>query len=139
MSYHQYSFMNKVAKCNNQLKNCSHSLHIHFNKYFRTTQGTHYFLTFSCIISLVPAPDIASIDIPTAVGVTFAITFIISFSLGGLVTASILWFCYFTGVSTKATESPPSIPTAATYEVVGPDRKKIDGIELESNSAYGIA
>ena len=37
------------------------------------------------------------------------------------------------------TEAPPSIPTATTYEVVGFNQKKINTIELETNSAYGTA
>ena len=37
------------------------------------------------------------------------------------------------------TETPPSIPTDATYEVVGINQNKTSTIELESNAAYGTA
>ena len=41
--------------------------------------------------------------------------------------------------SSKTTKSPPPVPTttAATYEVVGVNKKESNTIELESNSAYG--
>eukprot|EP00731_Ephydatia_muelleri_P011196 Em0006g90a len=83
----------------------------------------------------------ASIGTSTAVGISVAMTFILSFSLGGLVTAIIICGCYNPRrFSSKTTKSPPPVPTttAATYEVVGFNKKESNTIELESNSAYGI-
>ena len=92
---------------------------------------------FDCVVSghLVSGSNIVSIDTPTAVGITFAITFIISFSMGMLVAFIILCVCYIPRVSSITTEA--SIPT--TYEVVGINQKQTSTIELESNAAYGIA
>eukprot|EP00731_Ephydatia_muelleri_P011273 Em0006g167a len=82
----------------------------------------------------------ASISTSTAVGISVAMTFILSFSLGGLVTAIIICGCYNPRrFSSKTTKSPPPVPTAipATYEMVGFNKKEGNTIELESNSAYG--
>ncbi|KAL5500719.1 hypothetical protein EMCRGX_G012315 [Ephydatia muelleri] len=82
----------------------------------------------------------ASIGTSTAVGISVAMTFILSFSLGGLVTAIIICGCYNPRrFSSKTTKSPPPVPTttAATYEVVGFNKKEGNTIELENNSAYG--
>ena len=64
-----------------------------------------------------------SIDVSTAVGITFSITFIMAFSLGVLVT-----------MCTKTTSHHPNAP----YDVVGINQKKIDvNISLVNNDAYG--
>ena len=81
----------------------------------------------------------ASIGTPTAVGITFAVTFLISSSLGALVATIIICVCYIPRVSSMTTEAPPSIPTATTCEVVGINQKSTNTIELESNAAYGTA
>ena len=48
--------------------------------------------------------------------------------------------CYIPRVLSSLTiEAPPSIPTATIYEVVGINQKKINTLELETNSAYGTA
>ena len=65
------------------------------------------------------------IIIPTAVGITFAVTFLISSSLGALVATIIICVCYIPRVSSMTTEAPPSIPTATTYEVVGINLKSL--------------
>ncbi|KAL5500680.1 hypothetical protein EMCRGX_G012275 [Ephydatia muelleri] len=89
--------------------------------------------------SLLPSCG-ASIGTSTAVGISVAMTFILSFSLGGLVTAIIICGCYNPRrFSSKTTKSPPPVPTTTTaaYEVVGFNKKEGNTIELESNSAYG--
>ncbi|KAL5500682.1 hypothetical protein EMCRGX_G012277 [Ephydatia muelleri] len=81
-----------------------------------------------------------SIGTSTAVGISVAMTFILSFTLGGLVTAIIICGCYNPRrFSSKTTKPPPPVPTttATTYEVVGFNKKEGNTIELESNSAYG--
>ena len=67
-------------------------------------------------------------------GMTSAVTLLISSSLGALVATIIICVCYIPRVSSKATDAPPSIPTATTY-----DQKPTNTIELESNAAYGTA
>ena len=55
-------------------------------------------------------------------------------------TAIIICGCYNPRrFSSKTTKSPPPVPTttAATYEVVGINKKEGNTIELENNSAYG--
>ena len=55
-------------------------------------------------------------------------------------TAIIICGCYNPKrFSSKTTTSPPPVPTttAATYEVVGFNKKEGNTIEVESNSAYG--
>ena len=100
-------------------------------------------IVYSFISLTVTASCGASIDTSTAVGASAAIAFILSFSLGGLVTAIIICGCYNPRrFSSKTTRSPPPVPTATTattYEVVGFNKNKKEGntIELESNSAYG--
>ena len=73
----------------------------------------------------------SSIDVSTAVGITFSITFIMAFSLGVLVTICV------SKATSKTTLHHPSTPNAPC-EVVGINQKKIDVIPLESNDAYGI-
>ena len=52
-------------------------------------------------------------------------------------TAIIICGCYNPRrFSSKTTKSPPPVH-AATYEVVGFNKKESNTIELESNSAYG--
>ena len=99
-----------------------------------TSKSTHV------LMFLFSASCGASIGTSTAVGISVAMTFILSFSLGGLVTAIIICGCYNPRrFSSKTTKSPPPVPTttAATYEVVGFNKKESNTIELESNSAYG--
>ena len=79
------------------------------------------------------------INTPIAVGITFAVTFLISSSLGALVATIIICVCYIPRISSMTTEAPLSIPTATTYEVVGINLKQTNTIELESNAAYGTA
>ena len=74
-----------------------------------------------------------SIDVSTAVGITFSITFIMAFSLGVLVTICI---SCISKTRSKTTSPHPSTPNAP-YEVVGIDQKKMDVIPLENNDAYG--
>ncbi|KAL5500401.1 hypothetical protein EMCRGX_G011958 [Ephydatia muelleri] len=76
------------------------------------------------------ASHVPSIDVSTAVGITFSITFIMALSLGVLVTV-----CIF---KTKSkTTSPHHYTPNAPNEVVGINQKKIDVIPLDSNVAYG--
>ncbi|KAL5500412.1 hypothetical protein EMCRGX_G011970 [Ephydatia muelleri] len=74
--------------------------------------------------SLVP-----SIDVSTAVGITFSITFIMALSLGVLMTV-----CIFK--TRSKTTSPHHYTPNAPNEVVGINQK-IDVIPLDSNVAYG--
>eukprot|EP00731_Ephydatia_muelleri_P011279 Em0006g173a len=87
-----------------------------------------------------PSPSCGvSIGTSTAVGISVAMTFILSFTLGGLVIAIIICGCYNPRrFSSKTTKPPPPVPTttATTYEVVGFNKKEGNTIELESNSAY---
>ena len=74
-----------------------------------------------------------SIDVSTAVGITFSITFITAFSLGVLVTICV------NCISTRRfkTASPhPSTPNTP-YEVGIIDQKEIDVIPMQGNAAYG--
>eukprot|EP00731_Ephydatia_muelleri_P033834 Em0039g20a len=73
---------------------------------------------------------VPSIDVSTAVGITFSITFIMAFSLGVLVTV-----CIFK--TRSKTTSPHHYTPNAPNEVVGINQKKIDVILIESNAAYG--
>eukprot|EP00731_Ephydatia_muelleri_P011169 Em0006g63a len=73
-------------------------------------------------------------SVPITSSSTFAMTFILSFSLGGLGTAIIICGCYNPRrFSSKTTKSPPPVPTTsvATYEVVGFNKKESKTIELE--------
>ena len=79
------------------------------------------------------ASHVPSIGVSTAVGITFSITFIMAFSLGVLVTISIISKTRF-----KTAPPHPSTPIAP-YEVEGIRENKIDVIPLESNAAYGTA
>ena len=78
------------------------------------------------------AGHLPSIDVSTAVGITFSITFIMAFSLGVLETICIS--CVFK--TRSKTTSPHPTTSNAPYEVVGMNQK-IDVIPLESNDAYG--
>ena len=69
----------------------------------------------------------ASLDTSTVVGISVAMTFILSFSLGGLVTAIIICGCYIPRRFSSKT-------TNTAYDTVGDNNKTI---ELEINSAYG--
>eukprot|EP00731_Ephydatia_muelleri_P011307 Em0006g201a len=103
------------------------------------------FMTASVPITSSSSPTSTSscgacIGTSTAVGISVAMTFIFSFSLGGLVTAIIICGCYNPRrFSSKTTKSPPPVPatTIATYEMVGFNKKEGNTIELVSNSAYG--
>ena len=86
--------------------------------------------TFVYLPCVFAASHLLSIDVSTAVGITFSITFIMAFSLGVLVTVCIS--CVIKTRS-KTTSPHPSTP----YDVVGRNQKKIDVIPLESNDAYG--
>ena len=96
-------------------------------------------MVFHMFLFSVAMSNAVGINIPTAVGITFAVTFLISSSLGALVATIIICVCYIPRVSSMTTEAPPSIPTATTYEVVGINQKPTNTIELESNAAYGTA
>eukprot|EP00731_Ephydatia_muelleri_P011551 Em0006g445a len=76
---------------------------------------------------------VPSIDVSTAVGITFSITFIMAFSLGVLVTICI---SCISKTRSKTTSPHPSTPNAP-YEMVDINQKKIDVIPLENNDAYG--
>ena len=71
-----------------------------------------------------------SIDVSTAVGITFSITFIMAFSLGVLVTICV------SKATSKTTLHHHSTPNAP-YDVVGINQRKYV-IPLENNDAYGI-
>eukprot|EP00731_Ephydatia_muelleri_P033827 Em0039g13a len=75
------------------------------------------------------ASHVPSIDVSTAVGITFSITFIMALSLGVLVTV-----CIFK--TRSKTTSPHHYTPNAPNEVVGINQK-IDVIPLDSNVAYG--
>ena len=77
------------------------------------------------------AGHLPSIDVSTAVGITFSITFIMAFSLGVLVTICISCI----SKTRSKTTSPHPTTFNAPYEVVGMNQK-IDVIPLESNDAY---
>ena len=79
---------------------------------------------------LFAASHVPSIDVSTAVGITFSITFIMALSLGVLVTV-----CIFK--TRSKTTSPHHYTPNAPNEVVGINQKKIDVIPLDSNVAYG--
>ena len=76
--------------------------------------------------------------IGTAVGVSVSVTFVVSFSLGVLV-ASVL--CYISRRSTGTLYKPSSHADPATvYDEVGSNTKmKGDVMEMDKNSAYGLA
>ncbi|KAL5500509.1 hypothetical protein EMCRGX_G012085 [Ephydatia muelleri] len=76
---------------------------------------------------------VPSIDVSTAVGITFSITFIMAFSLGVLVTICISCISKIRSKTTSPHLSAPNAP----YEVAGINQKKIDVIPLENNDAYG--
>ena len=83
-----------------------------------------------------PGLPLACINTSSAVGVTFSITFIISFSMGMLVNVCV---AYVMKRNSKATSQPPSIPTAITHNLMDINQKSPNAIELESNAAYGTA
>ena len=88
----------------------------------------------SCPVSYhFAASHLPSIDVSTAVGITFSITFIMAFSLGVLVTICISCISKTRSKTTSPHLSTPNAP----YEVVGIDQKKMDVIPLENNDAYG--
>ena len=91
-------------------------LHTHVSIVTHCTTLTHpSLLMYSC-----SSPQLHVVP----VGISVAMTFILSFSLGGLVTAIIICGCYNPRrFSSKTAKSPPPVEDNA--------------IELESNSAYG--
>ena len=87
------------------------------------------FVIYISVWCLFAASHVPSIDVSTAVGITFSITFIMALSLGVLVTV-----CIFK--TRSKTTSPHHYTPNAPNEVVGINQK-IDVIPLDSNVAYG--
>ena len=81
------------------------------------------------------AANMASIDTYIIIGITIAISFVVFFSLGVLVTT-----CIGCMVKTrsKVTLHHPAMEST-TYEMIESMQKKITAIEVEPNSAYGTA
>ena len=77
----------------------------------------------------------ASIDTYIIIGITIAISFVVFFSLGVLVTT-----CIGCMVKTrsKVTLHHPAMESTA-YEMIESMQKKITAIEVEPNFAYGTA
>ena len=73
----------------------------------------------------------------TAVGVSVFVTFVVSFSLGVLV-ASVL--CYISRRSTGTSYKPSSYADLAiVYDEVDNNKKiKVDVMEMDMNTAYGL-
>ena len=76
----------------------------------------------------------ASIDTSTIIGITIAIAFVVFFSMGVLVATSI--GCL---VKKKPEVSPHPAMEPSVYEMIETDQKIITAIEVEANSAYGVA
>eukprot|EP00731_Ephydatia_muelleri_P011246 Em0006g140a len=72
----------------------------------------------------------ASIGTSTAAGISVAMTFILSFSLGGLVTAIIICGCYNPRRFSSKTSLPVPTATAATYETGALIRKRAPQLSL---------
>ncbi|KAL5500549.1 hypothetical protein EMCRGX_G012131 [Ephydatia muelleri] len=133
--YHLTNF-----KCIYHLTNFKCIYHLTYFKciYHLTNFKCIYHLTnFKCIYHLTNFSNdyshLPSIDVSTAVGITFSITFIMAFSLGVLVT-----ICISCVSKTRSTLHHPSTPDEL-YEVVGIDQKTTNVIiPLECNDAYGI-
>ena len=83
-------------------------------------------ILLQCSNFIISISDIASINMGTVIEITFAVTFVTSFSLGLLVASIIMCVCFTPRVSSVASETPPtSISTPIIYESVGINQKPV--------------
>lgn len=78
----------------------------------------------------------ASLAIAAVAGISVAITFVVSFSLGAMMAIICVCLRY---ISRQQRKNPVIGPTSTeTYDVVGPKKTQQCNIKMETNTSYGV-